>query len=145
MCRTCITRYALSCKHRTFGLRLSRPRPHLPQWPIAALRSWRVWMRNQQLSAELLGSRGTTGEPCKKTNTQKLYESTASALGHELTSQETLPPADLCVIWTRLDKATRGETRGLSFYENCFKCKNGEECYSPTRVTPALPGNSVVL
>lgn len=45
-------------------------------------------MRNQQLSAELLGSRGTTGEPCKKTNTLNLYESTVSALGRELTSQE---------------------------------------------------------
>ncbi|KAK6292133.1 hypothetical protein J4Q44_G00379180 [Coregonus suidteri] len=93
------------------------------------------------LLADLLGYGGTTGEPGTKTNKLNLYESMASALGRELRSQQ---PVINCGPLRDLNSARQGD-KGTIIYENCFKCKKGEECHPPPRGTPALPRNSFVL
>uniref|UniRef100_A0A4W5Q9R8 Docking protein 7 n=1 Tax=Hucho hucho TaxID=62062 RepID=A0A4W5Q9R8_9TELE len=93
------------------------------------------------LLADLLGYDGTTGEPGTKTNKLNLYESMASALGRELRSQQ---PVIICGPLRDLNSARQGD-KGTIIYENCFKCKKGEECHPPPWGTPAFPRNSFVL
>ncbi|XP_055756547.1 protein Dok-7-like isoform X1 [Salvelinus fontinalis] len=89
------------------------------------------------LLADLLGYGGTSGEPGTKTNELNLYESMASALGRELRSQQPVINCDL-------NSARPGDKETI-IYENCFKCKKGEECHLPPWGTAAFPRNSFVL
>lgn len=93
------------------------------------------------LLADLLGYGGTSGEPGTKTNKLNLYESMASTLGRELRSQQ---PVINCELLHDLNSARQGD-KGTIIYENCFKCKKGEECHPPPWGTPAFPRNSFVL
>ncbi|XP_019898658.2 protein Dok-7 isoform X2 [Esox lucius] len=94
--------------------------------------------RLANLLADLVGYRGSSGEPGTKTDRLNLYESMATASGRELRSQHPVT-ATGPLGYPTLRKGER-----TVIYENCLKCGKGDGCHPPARGTPTLSSDSVV-